>query len=62
MRFYEDELVYRSTLDDINMEFVAQYSQKIGYSKTPDEYIKQRFHSQCCRSSRNECSCYYDIW
>lgn len=41
MRFYEDEPVYRSTLDDINMEFVAEYCKKIGYGKTAEEYIKQ---------------------
>ena len=41
MRFYEDEPVYRSTLDDIDMDFVAKYCEKIGYGKTPEEYIKQ---------------------
>lgn len=41
MRFYEDEPVYRSTLDDIDMEFVAKYCEKIGYGKTPEEYIRQ---------------------
>ena len=41
MRFYEDEPVYRSALDDIDMEFVAKYCEKIGYGKTPEEYIRQ---------------------
>lgn len=41
MRFYEDEPVYRSTLDDIDMDFVAKYCEKIGYGKTPEEYIRQ---------------------
>ena len=41
MRFYEDEPVYRSTLDDIDIEFVAKYCEKIGYGKTPEEYIRQ---------------------
>ncbi len=41
IRFYEDEPVYRSTLDDIDMDFVAAYCKKIGYGKSPEEYIKQ---------------------
>lgn len=41
IRFYEDEPVFRSTLDDIDMRFVAKYCKKIGYSKTPEEYIMQ---------------------
>ena len=41
MRFYEDEPVYRSSLDDIDMDFVAEYCKKIGYGKTPEEYMKQ---------------------
>jgi ATP-dependent DNA helicase RecG len=41
VRFYEDEPVYRSSLDDIDMDFVAKYCEKIGYGKTAEEYIKQ---------------------
>lgn len=40
-RYYEDEPVFRSTLDDIDMDFVAEYCKKIGYTKSPDEYIRQ---------------------
>ena len=40
-RYYEDEPVFRSTLDDINMDFVAEYCKKIGYTKSPEEYIRQ---------------------
>lgn len=40
-RYYEDEPVFRSALDDIDMDFVAEYCRKIGYTKSADEYIKQ---------------------
>lgn len=40
-RYYEDEPVFRSTLDDIDMDFVAEYCKKIGYTKFPEEYIRQ---------------------
>ena len=40
-RYYEDEPVFRSALDDIDMDFVAKYCKKIGYSKSAEEYIRQ---------------------
>lgn len=40
-RYYENEPVFRSTLDDIDMDFVAEYCKKIGYTKSPEEYIRQ---------------------
>ncbi len=40
-RYYEDEPVYGSSLDDIDMDAVSAYCQKIGYGKTSEEYIQQ---------------------
>lgn len=40
-RYYENEPVYGSTIDDIDMAVVAQYCDRIGYNKSPEEYIKQ---------------------
>ena len=40
-RYFEDEPVFRSTLDDIDMDFVTEYCKKIGYTKSAEEYIKQ---------------------
>lgn len=40
-RYYENEPVYGSTVDDIDMTVVAEYCKKIGYGKSPDEYIRQ---------------------
>jgi ATP-dependent DNA helicase RecG len=40
-RYYEDEPVYRSSIDDIDMDFVTEYCKKIGYGKSAEEYIRQ---------------------
>lgn len=40
-RYYEDEPVFRSTIDDIDMDFVSEYTKKIGYSRSADDYINQ---------------------
>lgn len=40
-RYYEDEPVFRSSINDIDMDFVAEYCKKIGYGKSAEEYIRQ---------------------
>ena len=40
-RYYEDEPVADSSIDDIDMDAVAAYCQKIGYTKSAQEYITQ---------------------
>lgn len=40
-RYFEDSPVADAELDDIDMDFVQEYIQKIGYSKTPLEYLKE---------------------
>ena len=40
-RYYEDEPVADSSIDDIDMDAVAAYCQKIGYKKSAQEYIVQ---------------------
>lgn len=40
-RYYEDEPVFRSSMEDIDLEFVAEYCKKIGYGKSAEEYICQ---------------------
>lgn len=39
VRYYEDEPVYDATLDDIDMSFVQEYCNMIGYRKSPKEYL-----------------------
>ena len=40
-RYFENEPMYVSGIDDIDMAAVAEYCDKIGYAKSPEEYIKQ---------------------
>ncbi len=40
-RFFEDKPVADATLEDIDMLFVQSYIEKIGYSKTATEYLKE---------------------
>lgn len=40
-RFYEDTAVYGATVDDIDMDAVAEYTRLVGYSKTPLEYLRE---------------------
>ena len=39
-RYYEDEPVYGATIDDIDLDFVSQYCQKIGYAKDAATYLR----------------------
>lgn len=40
-RYFEDKTVPDATIDDIDMSLVQSYITKIGYSKTPIEYLKE---------------------
>ena len=40
-RFYEDTAVYGATIDDIDMDAVAEYTRLVGYSKSPLEYLRE---------------------
>lgn len=40
-RYFEDKLVPGATINDLDMEQVNGYVEKIGYSRTPMEYLKQ---------------------
>lgn len=40
-RYFEDKNVPDATIDDIDMELVQSYIEKIDYGKTPLEYLKE---------------------
>lgn len=40
-RYFEDKAVLDATLDDIDMDFVKEYANKIDYRKSPLEYLKE---------------------
>ncbi len=40
-RYYEDTAAYDATLDDIDMDVVRAYTKRIGYGKSPLEYLQE---------------------
>lgn len=40
-RYYEDSPVYGATVDDIDMDAVKAYVKRIGYGKSPLEYLRE---------------------
>ena len=55
-RFFEDEPVADSTLDDIDFDFVGTYCKKIGYKKSPMDYIVQNKSFLVKKGGREEMS------
>ena len=40
-RYFEDKAVPDATIDDIDMDFVKEYTDEIDYGKSPLEYLKE---------------------
>ena len=40
-RYYEDAAVYGATIDDIDMDAVADYAKLVGYGKSPLQYLRE---------------------
>ncbi len=55
-RYFEDEPVADSSLEDIDMDFVAAYCKRIGYRKSPEEYIRQNKSLMVMKGGRYEMS------
>lgn len=41
VRYYEDEPVADASIEDLDLDFVREYCKKIGYSKSPEEYLRE---------------------
>ena len=41
VRYYEDEPVADASIEDLDMDFISQYCAKIGYGKTPEQYVRE---------------------
>ncbi len=41
VRYYEDEPVADASIADLDMDFIGQYCTKIGYGKTPEQYVRE---------------------
>ena len=55
-RYFEDEPVADSSIDDIDMDFVAKYCKKIGYTRSAEEYIRQNKDYIVRKNNREEMS------
>ena len=40
-RYFEDTTVYGATIDDIDMDAVADYTKLVGYGKNPLQYLRE---------------------
>lgn len=40
-RFYEDTAVYGATIEDVDLDAVAEYAKMVGYGKSPLEYLRE---------------------
>lgn len=43
-RYFEDTAVFGATVNDIDMDAIAEYAQLVGYSKSPTEYVRENNH------------------
>jgi ATP-dependent DNA helicase RecG len=41
VRYYEDEPVADATIEDLDLEFVRSYCNRIGYTKSPEQYVRE---------------------
>lgn len=41
VRYYEDEPVADATIEDLDLDFVRSYCKRIGYRKSPEEYVRE---------------------
>ena len=41
VRYYEDEPVADATIADLDLDFVREYCHRIGYAKSPEEYVRE---------------------
>lgn len=41
VRYYEDEPVFEATIEDLDLDFVRAYCKRIGYTKSPEEYVRE---------------------
>ena len=44
-RYYEDSPAYDATIEDIDMDAVNAYVKRVGYGKSPIEYLQENKES-----------------
>lgn len=59
-RYFENEPVADSSIDDLDMDFVAEYCEKIGHKKSAEEYIRKNKKFYITHNGKEElCVAYY---
>ena len=55
-RYFEDTPVPDATVDDIDLDFVRTYTQKLGYRKSPEEYLRENKEFISTKGGKEEIS------
>ena len=56
VRYYEDEPVADATMDNIDLNFVHEYCLRIGYRKSPEEYLRENKNFITVKNGRDQVS------
>lgn len=56
VRYYEDEPVEDASIDDLDLDFVRSYCKRIGYSKSPEEYVRENKKFVTVKDGRDQVS------
>ena len=55
-RYFEDTPVPDAGLDDLDLGFVREFTSRIGYRKSPEEYLRENKEFLSERSGKSVCS------
>ena len=56
LRYFEDEPVADATIRDLDMAFVREYCKRIGYAKSPEEYLRENKRFVTVKEGREQVS------
>ena len=55
-RYFEDTPVPDAAMEDIDLDFVREYTQKLGYRKSPEEYLRENKELISTKGGKEEVS------
>ena len=56
VRYYEDEPVADASVDDLDLDFVREYCSRIGYLKSPKEYLRENKNFIAVKNGKEQVS------
>ena len=56
VRYYEDVPVVDASIQDLDMDFVGSYCKRIGYKKTPEEYVRENKNFVTVKDGKDQVS------